>query len=449
VTSISDLRREVADRASRTAPGGWIWGQGYDDTRLDERRHPTREDLDSVAPHHPVVLTRVCGHMCVANSRALELAGVDAATADPPGGRIDRDARGRATGLLLEAAEELVLRHVTRDRSQMRRALGRVSDDLLRRGITACCDAWLGYSAGPAEYEIWAEAIESRAFRPGISFLVHSSLWRESPDLYNSKGALSILGVKLVSDGSISGGSAGVAEPFHEHDDHRLLVWGSDELRGICREIASRGLVVAIHAMGDRAIAMALDALPSRPVAVGDPDPAAPGARIEHCTPPTPDDVARMARLGVTAVMQPIFLFAEGEAYLSKLGAERATWANPARAMIDAGVRIALSSDAPATTWEEPTDVLLGVQTSVTRRTWAGSVLGTGQSTTVAEALLGYTAGAAHAAGFGGSRGSIEVGKRADLAVLSGNPLATAVEEIRDVAVTATILDGEVVFGHV
>jgi predicted amidohydrolase YtcJ len=376
--------------------------------------------------------------MCVANSRALELAGVDAGTPDPPGGRVERDAEGEPTGLLLENAEELVLRHVVHGRGAVERAIRRVSDDLLRHGITSCCDAWLGYTDGQDEREVWIDAIASGAFRPGISFLAHHSVWQEDPDRY-AGGPLDVIGVKLVADGSVSGGSAGVAEPFDEKEDHRLFVCDPDELREICREVAARGLVVAIHAMGDEAISMALDAIES----AGPPNR---GHRIEHCTLPTPDDVERMARLGVTPVIQPVFLFAEGEAYRSKLGEERSRWANPTRAMIDAGVSIALGSDAPATTWGEPTDVLLGIETSALRRTWAGSSLGEEQATTVEEALIAYTDSAARVAGFG-DRGAIEPGHRADLAVLSEDPLHTPLEDLHRIEVTATVLGGEVVFG--
>ena len=446
VTSIADLRRGIEERALSTKTDDWIWGQGYDDTRLVEGRHPTRDDLDAPAGGRPVVLTRVCGHMCVANSRALELAGIDATTPDPPGGRIERDAAGEPTGLLLETAESLVLRHVSHDREHVLRALRRVSDDLIRHGITACCDAWLGYSEGAAEPDIWTEALASGAFRPGISFLVHHELWRQRPDLPET--ALDVLGVKVVADGSVSGGSAGLTDPFLDDEDHRLFVFDPEELNELCADIGSRGLVAAIHAMGDRAITMALDAVEvshDRGVAHTS---ARPGYRIEHCSLPSPSDIDRMARLGVTPVMQPIFLFAEGEAYLERLGSERSGWSNPARAMIDAGVRVALGSDAPATTWGEPTDVMLGIQTSVARLTWAGSSLGIAQSTTVAEALIGYTANAASAAGFGGDRGMLEAGRRADLAVLSEDPLRAPIEGIRDVEVVATILAGELAFGE-
>jgi len=451
VTSISDLKREVKKRASLAADGEWVWGQGYDDTRLTELRHPTRDDLDEVSSGRPVVLTRVCGHMCVANSRALELAGVDAATPDPPGGRIEREASGRPTGLLLETAEDLVLRHVAHGRELVLRALRRVSEDLLRHGITACCDAWLGYSQGAAERDTWIEALDLGVFLPSVSFLVQHKVWREAPDLYDPAGPLNILGVKLVSDGSISGGSAGLADPFFEEEDHRLFVWGPDELSEICADIDSRGLVIAIHAMGDQAISTALDALETSGaigVLFDTQIDSQRKHRIEHCTLPSPSDIARMAGGNVTAVMQPIFLFAEGEAYLAKLGADRSMWANPARAMIDAGVRVAMSSDAPATTWGEPTDVMLGIQTSVTRRTWAGSSLGSAQSTTVAEALVAYTAEAARAAGFGETRGMIEVGRCADLAVLSDDLIRVPTEEISDIEVTATLLAGEVVSGR-
>ena len=440
VSSVADLRREVARRAAEAPDGAWIWGQGYDDTRLEERRHPRREDLDDVSGGRPVVLTRVCGHMCVANARALELAGVDSRTPDPPGGRIERDANGEPTGLLLESAEELVLQHVIHGRGAVERAIGRASEDLLRHGITSCCDAWLGYTDGQDEREVWIDAIGSGAFRPGISFLAHHSVWQEDPDRY-AAGPLDVIGVKLVADGSVSGGSAGVAEPFHDDDDKRLFVYDPDELRGICADVASRDLVVAIHAMGDAAISMALDAIEaSGPPNVGN--------RIEHCTLPKPADIDRMARLGITAVMQPIFLFAEGEAYRSKLGEERSRRANPARAMLDAGVSVALGSDAPATTWGEPTDVLLGIETSAVRRTWAGNGLGKEQATTVEEAILGYTLIAARAAGLAVTRGSIEPGKRADLAVLSEDPLHTPPEDLHRIEITATVLGAEVVFGE-
>jgi predicted amidohydrolase YtcJ len=440
VSSIGDLRREVAERAAAARDGAWVWGQGYDDTRLKEKRHPRREDLDGVSGGRPVVLTRVCGHMCVANSRALELASVNKSTPDPPGGRIERDADGEPTGLLLENAEELVLRHVVHGRGAVGRAIRRVSDDLLQRGITSCCDAWLGYTDGQEERDVWIDAIASGAFRPGISFLAHHSVWQENPDRYVG-GPLDVIGVKLVADGSVSGCSAGVSEPFHDDDDDkRLFVYEADDLREICKEITHRGLIVAIHAMGDEAISMALDAIE----ASGSPNK---GHRIEHCSLPTRADVDRMARLRVTPVMQPIFLFAEGEAYRSKLGEGRSRWANPARSMIDAGVSVALGSDAPATTWGEPTDVLLAIETSVLRRTWAGNSLGEEQATTVEEAILGYTLNAAGAAGLGVTRGSIEPGKRADLTVLSEDPLHTPQEDLHRIEITATVLGGEVAFG--
>jgi predicted amidohydrolase YtcJ len=451
VASIADLQREVRARVAGAADGAWIWGQGYDDTRLVERRHPTRFDLDAASAGHPVVVTRVCGHMCVASSRALELAGIDARTPDPAGGSIERDATGEPTGLLLETAEQLVLRHVSMGRADVLAALGRVSDDLLAHGITACCDAWLGYSEGADEYDIWAEALRSNVFRPRISFLVHHDLWRESPPPEGLDAELDVLGVKLVADGSISGGSAGLEDPFVGDDDRRLFVFDPDALDDICVDVGSHGLRIAIHAMGDRAISMALDAIDrsraARPHAgaVG----TGRGAdRIEHCTLPSRRDIERMARSAVTPVMQPIFLFAEGEAYLSGLGTERSMWANPARAMIDSGVRVAMGSDAPATTWGEPTDVMLAIQTSVERRTWRGSSLGTDQATSVEEAIAAYTANAAHASGFGATLGYLEPRGQADLVVLSDDPTRVPTAAIRDVAVTGTILAGELVSGE-
>lgn len=235
-------------------------------------------------------------------------------------------------------------------------------------------------------------------------------------------------------------------EPFLGEEGTGLLVTSEADMHDLFHEVISDGGRVAVHAMGDRAIRLTLDALETSVLqgrlSVGEGRPN----RIEHCSMPSLRDIQRMRFLGVVPVAQPIFMFAEGEAYLDNLGYQRARRAYPFRALLQEGVRPVLSSDAPATTWADATDVLLGVRAAVSRKTWAGRSLGEEEALTTIEALRGYTVDSAHALGWADELGTIEPGKKGDLVVLSSDPLGTPLEEI---GVQATLLNGELVWGEV
>jgi predicted amidohydrolase YtcJ len=446
VDSLTGLKQRLADRAGSLPAGAWVVATGYDDTRLREKRHPSRLDVDAAVPHHPAVVGRVCGHMSVANTLALASAGIDAATPDPPGGTIVRDPAGAPTGLLLETAQDLVWR-VTPPLSgpDIRHALSQIGRQILGYGITTICEALLG-AFHPLELDIWSELLSGPWDGPRVRFLAQ-------PDTVEAALAarLPVVGTKLFADGVITGGTAALWQPFEGTADLGMLIHEPGELTGMVRDSTARGLIVGIHAMGDRGIAVALDAIeraggPARPEqAAGQ---RTGRHRIEHCTLPTPESLRKIRQLGVVPVLQPTFLFAEGEAYLARLGRQRCQRTYPLRSMIDQGLRPALSSDAPCTSWDDPINPWLGIVTAVARKTWAGSVLGTSETVSAGEAMLCYTANGARALGLEQELGAIAAGKDADLIVLPRDPL-TGEDPVRLAALrpTAVIVKGKVVHG--
>jgi hypothetical protein len=446
VDSLTGLKQRLADRAGSLPAGAWVVATGYDDTRLREKRHPSRLDVDAAVPHHPAVVGRVCGHMSVANTLALASAGIDAATPDPPGGTIVRDPAGAPTGLLLETAQELVWR-VTPPLSgpDIRHALSQIGRQILGYGITTICEALLG-AFHPLELDIWSELLSGPWDGPRVRFLAQ-------PDTVEAALAarLPVVGTKLFADGVITGGTAALWQPFEGTADLGMLIHEPGELTGMVRDSTARGLIVGIHAMGDRGIAVALDAI-ERAGGLAWPEQAAGQRagrhRIEHCTLPTPESLRKIRQLGVVPVLQPTFLFAEGEAYLARLGRQRCQRTYPLRSMIDQGLRPALSSDAPCTSWDDPINPWLGIATAVARKTWAGSVLGTSETVSAGEAMLCYTANGARALGLEQELGAIAAGKDADLIVLPRDPL-TGEDPVRLAALrpTAVIVKGKVVHG--
>lgn len=447
VDSLEALGNRIAEGATVRPPGSWVVATGYDDTRLSEHRHPSRLDLDSAVPDHPVVVERVCGHMSVANTLALRSAGIGPASPDPPGGTIVRDAAGAPTGLLLESAQDLIRRRIPPlSGPDIVRALARIGEQILSYGITTICEALLGASH-PLEVSIWSELLSGQWEGPGIRFLAQ-------PDAVEPGLAaeLPVTGTKLFADGVITGSTAALSQPFEDTANLGMLIHQPAELTEMVSHSMARGLAVGIHAMGDRGIAAALDAIerggqPTRPQQAPAKKQAAQG-RIEHCTLPSPESLSRMQALGVVPVLQPVFLFAEGEAYLARLGPDRCQRTYPLRTMIDQGLTPALSSDAPCTSWDDPINPWLGVAAAVSRKTWAGSVLGTTEAVSPGEAMLCYTANGAAALGLANRLGEITAGKDADLIVLPQDPfIDDGPGQLGALRPAAVLIKGKVVHG--
>jgi predicted amidohydrolase YtcJ len=448
LTTMIDLRRatglqQIADeiRAAdrRLPPDAWLLGRGFNEASLDERRPPTRDDLDRASPQRPVVLTRTCGHIYAANSVALVRAGIGRDTASPSGGVIDRDARGEPTGLLHETAMGLINRVMpSPSASDYQAMIVAALRHQLSLGITSSSDCGVSpqllsvYRALDAE-----DALPARVNVMPLRKLDGVAAPVPLPDRVVSD-KLRVDTVKLLADGGLSGATAALSAPYRHVAHTGVLRFETAELRELCREAHAAGWRIATHAIGDAAIDQVLDVYD----ALG-PHPRGLAHRIEHFGLPRSEQLARAAKLRVIAAPQTIFIHSLGPNFRRYLPDAFLPRTYPVRAMLDAGVRVALSSDAPVVDDDNP---LAGMTAAITRRDREGEAIAPDQAITIDEALRAYTIGGAVASGDEDNRGSIEPGKWADLAVLSGNPTAVDPERLADIRVDLTIVAGRVVY---
>jgi predicted amidohydrolase YtcJ len=439
VESIEAIVAKVAAFRSRLPEGGWLLGRGFNEATMAEGRMPTRADLDRAAPDQPVVLTRTCGHIYATNSVALARAGITPATTPPVGGDIDRGEDGTPTGVLRETAMGLITKVMPPPSDDdYERMITAALRHQLSLGITmsSCCGVnpqLLGvYRAMDAGGRLPAR-MNVMPFRrvDGVPTPIPLPERHRSPMLHVDT-------VKFLADGGLSGATAALSVDYRHTPSRGLLRFDHDELAALCRESHDAGWRIATHAIGDVAIDQMLDiyeALGQRPPGLGH--------RIEHLGLPSAAQLARAARLGVVAAPQAIFLYELGRNFRDYLPDALLPRCYPLRAMLDAGVTVALSSDAPVVENDNP---LAGITAAVTRKDRAGRPLVPEQAISAAEALDAYTRGGAIAAGLQGVLGTIAPGFRADFAVLSGDPLTTPAEELSALTVEQTWLGGQCVY---
>ncbi|MBI2206899.1 MAG: amidohydrolase family protein [Candidatus Rokubacteria bacterium] len=449
VPSIPEVLELVRTRAAAARPGAWIGGRNYDPNGMRERRWPTRWELDAVAPDHPVMITIRGGHACVANSRALAAAGISRDTPDPEGGVIDRDANGEPNGVLRDVMSiRAAIPPSTVE--ELKDGLAGISDLYVRLGVTSVHDA--GATPRPESYRAFREAVEEGRFKPRAYLLVyHDFALANDLGLRTGFGddRLRLGGVKLFADGSIQCFTCAFREPYvtRETKGWEGLRYAQGALNEAVTEAHRLGYQVAIHAQGDYGITVAVNALEHAMRAFPRPDPR---HRIEHTLCPTVEDLKRMHALGI---VPNFFLFHPwfwGDQHIREfIGRERAERMVPARTAIDLGMHPCAHSDCPVCTPDDPvwpSNPLWGMACAVTRRTRTGVDIGAAERITAAEALRVYTINGARASFEERIKGSIEVGKLADLVVLGANPLTSDPWAIKDIPVEKTIIGGEIVY---
>ena len=437
--------RRVAEQAVHQPAGGWITGQGWDHN-LWGGRFPTRQELDRVAPAHPVALTAKSGHATWVNSLALERAGIGAETPDPPGGQIVRDAEGTPTGILLETASRLVGQAIPEPTiDEVVTALRHALPEAHRLGLTGVHDM------GDATT---FRALQRLDGEGALTLRVLKSIPLQGLDAAIRLGLESGYGgnrlrlghVKLFTDGALGPRTAWMLEAYEDApEDTGIATLSADELHDAVTRAANHGLACAIHAIGDAAVRAALDAiaaLPPEQRRLRLPH------RIEHAQLVHPDDLDRFAQLGVVASMQPLHATADIDIAEQHWG-ERCQGAYAWQTLLRAGARLALGSDAPV----ESLSPLPGIHAAVTRRRADGYPGPEGwqpqERISVAEAIAGYTRGAAHAAGLGDQLGTLAPGKLADLTILDRDPTTVPPDELLRMRVLATYVGGEMVWGNV
>ena len=456
VQSLGDIYDAVAAAARDTPAGEWIVGAGYDQNRVAERRHPTAEELDRVAPDHRVWLRHTSGHMAVVNGAVLAAIGVDTASV-PPGGQVERDASGRPTGLLLETAQSLVRDLVyPYPVEDIAAAIDRATRHYLTEGITSAQEAGIGaglVSWSPRELAAYAEARASGRLHVRTTLMVAADALHEiggSPDDPQALGldlgiatgfgddTLRIGPVKIFSDGSLLGRTAAMREPFADDPGNvGFLQRDPDELRELILGAHRGGWQIATHAIGDLAVATALDCYEH---ALREAPRADHRHRIEHCGVASEADLERIARLGVIPVPQGRFVNEIGDGMAAALGPERVASCYRQKSFLDRGIPLPGSSDRPVVQGAP----LLGIADMVLRRTAGGASFAPQERLTPLQALHAWTLGSAYATFQEHRKGSLVAGKLADLTVLSDDLTAVDPEQIASLQVLATVVGGEI-----
>jgi predicted amidohydrolase YtcJ len=452
--SLDELYARVAARAAATPPGEWVTGAGYDQNHLGA--HPHRDALDRVAPGRRVWLKHTSGHMCVVNSLVLADLGIDASAPHVDGGLVAADAAGRPTGLLEERAQGLV-GGLTRPYplATLADAVAAAAQAYLREGLTSVTEAgigggWVGHS--PVELAAYVAAREQGRLPVRVELMVISDALRPLAahpsdgieaglDLGLRTGFgddwLRLGPMKVFTDGSLVGRTAAMSDPYEGEPGNRgYLQADAGQLTAAIIAAHRAGWRVAAHAIGDRAIDLALDAFGAAAARYPRRDQR---HRIEHFAAARPDQVARAAALGVLPVPQGRFATEIGDGMLAAVGPARHSWLYRQRSVLDAGLVLPGSSDRPVVAGPP----LLGLHDMVNRRTAAGAPFNAAEAVTAAEALRAYTWGSAYASKAEHVKGSVEPGKLADLTVLSEDPTAVDPARIAGLEVIATIVGGE------
>lgn len=452
VRDVSDIVALVRERARVTQKGRWIEGWGYDQTKLAERRPPTRWELDAASADHPVCLWHVSGHIIAVNSLALQLAGIDRDTPDEFDGMhglIVRDpGTGQPTGELRErGARNRVTKVMPKlGADELLEAVSSVLEEYASRGITTIHDAGVGFLAKAADVVAYQRAAEQGRLKTRVVMMLREELLPgvaagQGDDLGFRTGFgndwLKFGAVKLTQDGSIQGLSGALTRGYAcDPENFGVEMYDPAELSARVTRLHTAGFQMAIHGNGDRAIDSILAAYESALAAAPRPDHR---HRIEHCQMVRDDQLDRMAALGVKASFFIKHVYYWGDRHRDIfIGPERAERISPLRSASAREIRWGLHSDTPVT----PIDPLFGVWCAVNRITDSGQLLGAGERVSPTKALFGYGLDAAYLAFDERRMGSIEPGKHADFVVLDRNPLDVPPMELRDIRVLLTFASG-------
>jgi len=445
--SEAEFRDRIAQFAGGLPAGRWITGGDWDHENWTPARLPTRQLIDDASAGHPVFVNRLDGHMALANSRVLKLAGITRDTPDPPGGTIVRDAAGEPTGVLKDAAMGRVERIAPpHSEDQIAEAVRAAMRYAAEHGVTSVQDM----SAAPEILRVYQTLLARGELTVRISGHQPLATWNRlaAVGLHAAFGGekLHIGGLKGFADGSLGSTTALFFEPYLDAPNTAGLAGAEmipeskmlDHVLGADRA----GLQVAIHAIGDKANHIILGMYEEAEQKNGPRDRR---FRIEHAQHLRMDDIARFGKLQVIASMQPYHCIDDGRWAEKRIGPERAKGTYAFRSLLDSGAVLAFGSDWPVA----PMAPLMGIYAAATRRTLDGKRPDgwvPEQKITVAEAIRAYTMGSAYASFDDKIKGSIEAGKLADMAVVSDDLLTMPPAEIEKTRVETTIFDGRVIY---
>jgi predicted amidohydrolase YtcJ len=450
--TLDELRQRLSAKVQEAKPGEWVVGGGWDESLWPVKALPSRWDLDEVSSGHPVFLSRVDGHIAVANTRALQLASITIASRDPQGGAIDRNENGEPTGILRDTAQSAVDAVIPPpDHDKRRHAFEVALADLAQNGVTSAQD----YSPGYENFQILEEIekdgkltariSEWLTFNDSVDELEKERASHPQSDLMLHTGML-----KGFMDGSLGGHTAALFEPYT--DDPKtsgLPRYEADKLNAMTKERVLAGFQVGFHAIGDKGVQMALDAFAGAEKAAKEAGvKAANGGddyrlRVEHaqCTPP--NEVNEFKQLKVIASMQPSHVLSDMRWAEARVGAKRAAYCYAWAAMLNKGVPLAFGTDYNV----EPVNPFRGLYAALTRRSENGKQeFFPEQRITMDQAIAAYTTGAAFAEFEEKEKGKLQPGMLADFVVLDRDVAAVSPEKLLGTKVLRTVVGGKTVY---
>jgi hypothetical protein len=441
--SLAEMQRRISVAARWAPAGAWLRGRGWDHTLWPSKQLPTRQDLDAVTGDHPAVFTRVDGHIAVANSKALELAGISGVTQAPPGGKIDKDPNHTPTGIVRETAVDLVYSKIPPpSHAERRRALDLAIQDAIAHGITSVQDysTWddfLVYEEMERKGRLSIRISEWLTFLDPLPVLIKQRGHHPAKDPMLHTGML-----KGFMDGSLGSRTAALNAPYSDDPGNSgIPQFDQTTLNKMTIERARAGFQIGFHAIGDRAISMALNAFTAAEAAV--PESIGYRFRVEHDQVIDPRDFSRYKWLGVIASMQPNHLLTDMNWAEDRIGPKRAMTSYVWKTFFDQGTVLAFGTDYPV----EPITPFRGIYCAVTRKNEAGTkTYYPEQALSINEALYAYAQASAYAEFAETKKGKLAPGYYADLVVLDRDLTKVPPQEILSTKVLRTVVGGRTVY---
>jgi len=445
-TSLAGATKAIADYAKANANHAWIRGRGWNQENWKLGRFPTAKELDAVVSDKPVWLERVDGHAGWANSRTLALAGITKSTPDPAGGKIMRDANGEATGVLVDAAQELVTKVMpAQTEEEGRMVLDKSLQEIARVGITAVHDAGIGV----AEDRLYRDYADNKKLSARVYAMIGGTgadfdqLAKNGPLKDYADGMYALRAVKLYSDGALGSRGAALIKPYSdEPHSHGLLFFKSAQMDAMMTKAMRKGYQVNVHAIGDAGNKQILDIYQKE---IGVTKSASQRHRIEHAQVVTAQDIPRFQTLGIIPSMQPTHATSDKNMAETRVGPDRIKGAYAWRSFLHQGSRIACGSDFPV----ESPNPFFGIHAAVTRMDHAGQPVAgwyPNQAMSLKEAFRCFTLDAAYAGHQENSLGSLEPGKHADFIVIDRDLFRMSAYDIFKTGVLETWVGGRQVF---
>jgi predicted amidohydrolase YtcJ len=438
VDSIKEMQQRIRERVQKIPHGRWIIGSGWNEARFAEKRSPNFIDLDEAAPDNPVILYHQCGRVCVVNSQALKLSNVTNETKAPSGGTIEKDVEtGEPTGIFRETATDLVWKIIPEpSEDEIIESAGLACKKIVEAGVTSI--HWIFTSATEL---VIIQRLQAKGKLPlRIHFIAPANILDQldaSESLFGSEDETeNRLGIKVFVDGSLAARTAALSEPYSDDQAAKgEMLYSQEELNTLVAKAHKAHLRLVLHAMGDQAISIALNAIEK---VLREAPRMDHRYRLEHASVLNIELIGRIKELGMTVSVQPKCVISEFTMWsaVERLGSERARWLYPLKTLFKEGIRVIGGSDCPM----EPLSPLQGIQAAVTRPFFPEEQI------SVEEALQMYTVNAAYATSEETLKGSVEEGKLADLTVLSDDPNVVPVSKIGDIKVKMTVVGGKVVY---